>query len=68
VLVVDADAEGARGDVEDAGIRGVVDFREAFVWDEGAQEGAEMRAIEEGLGKDDVINLQFTRSGLGAQF
>ena len=38
-----------------------MDFREVMVWREDGAEAKRVREAEEGLGVDEVINLQFTR-------
>ena len=39
-----------------------VDFREVLLWQDKGKEGRLVKETEESLHKDDVINLQFTRS------
>lgn len=60
ILVVNHSEQDFR-DVSDSGIKSLVDFREAFSWQESGETHERVNEIERTLQKDDIINLQFTR-------
>ena len=63
LLVVDNLGDFKQFQEEIAGVRPAVDFREVLVWRE---DGGEKRRVEElsaGLHNEEIINMQFTRSG-----
>jgi len=62
IVLIDNE-ETARSELEKLKIRSLVDWREVMIWKERAREKRMQHEIEESLGKDDVINLQFTRYG-----
>jgi hypothetical protein len=49
-------------ELDELGLRSVVDWRETLLWSEGTSEARQQVEISESLQKDEVINLQFTRS------
>jgi hypothetical protein len=59
IVVDNAEEESAR--LERLRIKSLVDWREILLWRDNTIEGRKLNEIKNGLGKDDVINLQFTR-------
>ena len=62
IILVD-NAEEGRDDIAKLKIRSMVDWREILMWREDVHEAKLHRKLYEGLHKDEVINLQFTRYG-----
>ena len=60
IIVMDNGGE-YRAEVEKLEIRSLVDWREILLWREDTREEKARRVLEGSMGKDDVINLQFTR-------
>ncbi|KAI5885509.1 acetyl-CoA synthetase-like protein [Schizophyllum commune H4-8] len=54
-----------RTEVEKLEIRSLVDWREILLWREDTREEKARRVLEGSMGKDDVINLQFTSGTTG---
>ncbi|KAI5834010.1 acetyl-CoA synthetase-like protein [Schizophyllum commune Tattone D] len=52
-------------EVEKLEIRSLVDWREILLWREDTREEKARRVLEKSMGKDDVINLQFTSGTTG---
>lgn len=62
VVVVDNTHQPKRFHEMLGDIHCAVDFREVLLWQDKSKEGRLVEETERGLNKDDVINLQFTRS------
>jgi hypothetical protein len=60
-LVVIDNAEESRAELEKVEVKSMVDWREVPIWREGSREARIQKEVEEGLDRDEVINLQFTR-------
>ncbi|KAI4518954.1 acetyl-CoA synthetase-like protein [Schizophyllum commune Loenen D] len=54
-----------RNEMEKLEIRSLVDWREILLWREDTREEKARRVLEGSMGKDDVINLQFTSGTTG---
>jgi hypothetical protein len=61
IVVVD-NAQESRTDLLKLHIKSMVDWREVLIWREDVHESRVQSNITAGLNRDDVINLQFTRS------
>lgn len=59
-IVVD-NADESRAELDKLDVKSMVDWREIPIWREGSRETRVQKEVEEGLDKDEVINLQFTR-------
>ncbi|KAJ2918969.1 hypothetical protein MD484_g1453, partial [Candolleomyces efflorescens] len=64
-LIVIDNAEESLADLDKLHIKSMVDWREVPIWKEGTREQRVQKEIEEGLGRDEVINLQFTSGTTG---
>ncbi|KAL1694039.1 hypothetical protein GGG16DRAFT_122877 [Schizophyllum commune] len=64
IIVMDNGGE-YRAEVERLEIRSLVDWREILLWREDTREEKARRVLEGSMGKDDVINLQFTSGTTG---
>lgn len=60
-LVVIDNVEESKADLEKLHIKSMVDWREVPIWKEGVREARVQKELEASLGKDEVVNLQFTR-------
>lgn len=60
-LVVVDNADESHAELEKLEIRSMIDWREIPIWREGSREARIQKEVEEGLHRDEVINLQFTR-------